>query len=136
MPLRMNKYLVAGFLGAGLVLAGPLLPYPGRSPLGASFLSAFPYAAAGIAALALAAAWALRRRSLRLVIVALALILVTAYPFFNRYYYPDGDHSLFSEPGRRATAIPGWACVETGALLVACGALGMYFVRRKEERGE
>lgn len=133
--MRTNKYLLAGLFGSGLILAGPLLPYSGRSPLGASFIAIFPFAAAGIAALALVAAAAVWRRSLRLVAAALALILVTGYAFFSRYYYPYAEYSLFTEPGRRVTAIPGWACVETGALLVACGAVGMYFVRKKEERG-
>jgi len=127
-----RKYLFAGLLGAVLILAGPLLPYQGRSPLGASFVSAFPLAAAGLCVLALAAAWALWRGFLKSAVATLALVLVTAFPFFSRYYYPFAEHSLFSEPGRRATSIPGWACVETGALLVACGILGLYFAAKRK----
>ena len=127
-----RKYLFVGIAGAALVLAGPLLPYPGRSPLGATFLSVFPGAAAGIAGLAVVAAAAVWRRALRISLAALAPILVTGYAFFSRYYYPNHEYSLLGEPGRRATAIPGWVCLETGTLLVLAACLGLYFTRERK----
>ncbi len=127
---RKTRYRAAGFLGAALILAGAVLPFPGRSPLGESFLPAFPLAASGLILLALAAGAGLWRRALKWTALAALAAFALGYPFFTRYYYPDGG-GLYNETARRAEAIPGWACLEAGTLLVIAACLGLSFPREK-----
>jgi len=130
---RRTRYFAVGMIGAACILAGAVLPLHGRSPLGQSFFTAFPLAATGLILLAVTSGANLWRKALKLAAASAVAAFVLGYPFFSRYYYPDGQGSLYKESARRSEAIPGWACVEAGAFLVVAGCLGLTFHREKKE---
>ncbi len=131
---RIRNYRALGLAGCALLLVAPLLPFRGLSPLGETFLAFSAGAALSLSGLAVLTAFFTQTRRIAFAMATAALYAYPAHSYFTAYYYPAGEGALFGESAQRATAVPGWACVEVGLVLLLLASAGFLVQKQTNER--